>query len=104
MSMGKIIGIDLGTTNSCVAVMEGGQPKVLINTSGARTTPDGMIPVIYRIDMKNPTTFFAAQSFPVRNKDVIYVSNAPLADFQKFVSVVSSLVYPILAINNAAKN
>ncbi|MFO1259569.1 MAG: polysaccharide biosynthesis/export family protein [Sphingomonadaceae bacterium] len=72
--------------------------------SGARTTPDGMIPVIYRIDMKNPTTFFAAQSFPVRNKDVIYVSNAPLADFQKFVSVVSSLVYPILAINNAAKN
>lgn len=36
---GKIIGIDLGTTNSVVAVMEGGQPKVLINASGARTTP-----------------------------------------------------------------
>ena len=37
--MSKIIGIDLGTTNSCVAIMEGGQPKVLINASGARTTP-----------------------------------------------------------------
>ena len=37
--MSKIIGIDLGTTNSVVAVMEGGQPKVLINASGARTTP-----------------------------------------------------------------
>jgi molecular chaperone DnaK len=36
---GKIIGIDLGTTNSVVAVMEGGQPKVLINASGSRTTP-----------------------------------------------------------------
>ena len=37
--MGKIIGIDLGTTNSVVAVMEGGQPKVIVNEEGARTTP-----------------------------------------------------------------
>ncbi len=37
--MAKVIGIDLGTTNSCVAVMDGGTPKVIENSEGARTTP-----------------------------------------------------------------
>ena len=37
--MGKIIGIDLGTTNSCVAVIEGNEPKVIVNAEGKRTTP-----------------------------------------------------------------
>ena len=37
--MGKVIGIDLGTTNSCIAIMDGSQPKVVENTEGARTTP-----------------------------------------------------------------
>ena len=37
--MGKVIGIDLGTTNCCIAVMEGGKPRVIASREGARTTP-----------------------------------------------------------------
>ncbi|WP_343228565.1 polysaccharide biosynthesis/export family protein [Sphingomonas colocasiae] len=61
----------------------------------ARLTPDGKVPVIYRINMKNPETFFIAQSFPIRDKDVLYVSNAPLADIQKFVNVIYSTLLPV---------
>lgn len=62
---------------------------------GAQLTPDGKMPVIYRINMKDPSSFFIAQSFPIQNKDVLYVSNAPLADIQKFVSVIFSTFLPI---------
>ena len=76
----------------------------ITDLTNVATTPEGKIPVIYRIDLKNPQTFFVAQSFPMRNKDVMYSSNAPLADIQKFVSIVSSVVYPVISIQTAAKN
>ncbi len=72
-------------------------PQALGLTPGPelRTTPDGKLPVIYRVNMKDPATFFVAQGFPIRDKDVLYVSNAPLADVQKFVSLVSNTIFPI---------
>ncbi len=57
----------------------------------------GRVPVIYRIDLKNPGTFFVAQNFPINNKDLLYVSNASAADLQKFLNLVFSVVYPLTA-------
>ena len=78
--MSKVIGIDLGTTNSCVAVMEGGQPKVIVNAEGTNTTPsvvaftdDGERLVglpAKRQAVTNPTnTFFAIKRLIGRRYD-----------------------------------
>ena len=66
--------------------------------AGAPLTAEGKVPVIYRIDMSNPATFFVMQSFPMRDKDILYVSNAPAVDFQKFVGLVSQLTFSIVGI------
>jgi len=60
------------------------------------TTPEGLVPVVYRIDLRNPNSFFVMQSFPISNKDVLYVSNAPAAELQKFLNLIFSIAYPVL--------
>lgn len=67
----------------------------------ARRTPEGLVPVVYRVDLKNPTTLFVAQSFPIRNKDVIFVSSTPLSDLQKFVSIVSSMAFTVIGLGQS---
>ena len=62
----------------------------------APRTAEGRIPVIYRVDMSDPATFFVAQRFPIADNDVLYVSRAPLADLQRFVSIIGSLAFPVI--------
>ena len=57
---------------------------------------DGKIPVIYRINLRDPGSFFAAQRFNMRNHDVVYVTNAPSSDVQKFVNIIGAAIYPIV--------
>lgn len=71
--------------------------------AGARRTVDGRIPVIYRLDLGRGAAFFAAQDFAIRDRDVIYVSNAPGADLQKFLSIVSSAAFSLTGIDNAVR-
>jgi polysaccharide export outer membrane protein len=61
-----------------------------------KTTADGMVPVVYRIDLRNPSSFFVMQGFPIKSKDVLYVANAPAAELQKFLNLVFSVAYPVL--------
>ena len=60
------------------------------------TTPDGMVPVVFRIDLSKPSSFFLIQSFPMRNKDILYVSNAPVTEMQKFFNLLFTVAYPVL--------
>jgi polysaccharide biosynthesis/export protein len=71
------------------------KPEMVGEVSPQRTTVDGRIPVIYWVDLKNPASFFLAQDFPMRNRDVLYVANAPGAELQKFMNLLSSLVFPL---------
>lgn len=76
-------------------------PKVFAaSASPVATTKDGKVPVIYKVNMRDPATLFVAQTFPIRDKDVIYISNAPLADFSKFLQAVSQIIYPIAVIQS----
>lgn len=61
-----------------------------------QTTPEGKVPVVYRVDLRNPASFFVMQSFALQNKDVMYVSNASGAELQKFLNLVVSALYPVL--------
>ncbi len=63
-------------------------------------TAEGKIPVIFRVDMKNPTTYFTMQRFQVRDKDVIYVANSPISEFQRFVGIMAQIILPIVSIDN----
>lgn len=67
------------------------------------TTADDLVPVVYRIDLKNPNSFFVMQGFAINNKDLLYVSNAPAAELQKFLNVVFSVAYPLLNVVQVTK-
>jgi polysaccharide biosynthesis/export protein len=69
----------------------------------AAVTPEGMVPVVYRIDLRDPASFFVMQGFPISDKDVLYVSNAPATELQKFLNLVFSAFYPVANLINVTR-
>lgn len=97
-ALGRVSGLEDSRANvKGVFIFRLEDPAMLdpATSEGAALTPEGKVPVIYRINMKDPATFFIAQSFQIRDKDVLYVSNAPLADIQKFLGAIFSTVLPV---------
>lgn len=67
-------------------------------TKPVATTPDNRVPVVYRMNLRDPASFLVAQNFPINNKDVLYVSNAPAAELQKFLNLIMSVAYPAISV------
>lgn len=100
-ALGRAGGLqDQRASASGVFIFRFENPAVIPPEPGAPTTADGRVPVVYKVDLKDPAMFFVAQDFPMRNKDVLYVSNAPAAELQKFLNIVSSVVVPAVTIRN----
>lgn len=64
----------------------------------------GRVAVVYRINLRDPASFFAAQIFEIKDRDVIYVSSSAISDVQKFVNIISSSIFPILSLENTLSN
>ena len=102
-ALGRIGGVDDTRANAeGVFIFRFEDPKA-VNESDKKLalTPEGKVPVIYRVDLKNPATFLIAQNFPVRDKDVMYVANAPIADFQKFLNLIYPAIFSAAAVSSA---
>lgn len=100
-ALGRIGGLDDNRANIRGAfVFRFEDPAALPEAvrATARVASNGRVPVIYRVDLRNPLTFFAAQTFPIKDKDVIYVSTAPGVDFQKFLNIISSAAFSLIGI------
>ena len=100
-ALGRIGGLDENRANIRGAfIFRFEDPAALPDQvrATARVASNGRVPVIYRVDLRNPETYFAAQNFPVKDKDVIYVSTAPGADFQKFLNMVSSAAFSVIGL------
>lgn len=94
-ALARIGGLDDNRSNPAgVFLFRMVPPNALPWPQKPTTLVDGKVPTIFQFNLKDPATLFAAQSFPVENKDLIYVSNAPAADLQKVLNVVGSIVYP----------
>jgi polysaccharide export outer membrane protein len=75
------------------------EPPKIVRTLGRPqlgTGPDGSSPIVYRLDLRDAKSYFLAQRFPIRDKDIVYVANADLNELQKFFTLLNTLTGPVI--------
>ncbi len=75
------------------------EPPKIVRTLGRpqlSTGPDGSSPMVYRLDLRDAKSYFLAQRFPIRDKDIVYVANADLNELQKFFTLLNTLTGPVI--------
>lgn len=93
-ALGRVGGLRSDTADpKGVFVFRWQKPAELPGVAAAPTAQG--VPVIYRIDLKQPATYLAAQRFEMHDGDVLYVSNSPVSDFQRFLGLVATSILPI---------
>lgn len=101
-ALGRIGGLQEDRANAKgIFIFRWEDPASAPEGSRDRVAENGKVPVIYRVDLRDPATFFLSQQFDVRDGDLVYVSRAPIAEFQQFVNVVASTVLPLIAVRNS---
>jgi polysaccharide export outer membrane protein len=78
-------------------------PTVVPAQTAHGTTAEGRVPVVYALDLGDPASLFVAQGFPIRHHDVLYVSNAPGAELQKFLNLIWGVAMPALSVRSVTR-
>lgn len=100
-AMGRVGGLIDGRADSkAVFIFRYENPGSPVVKPNGWVTEDNTVPVVYQFDMNDPATFFLAQNFPMKNKDLMYVSAASSVELMKFLAVITSVLSPAASINN----
>ncbi|OIQ79852.1 polysaccharide biosynthesis/export protein [mine drainage metagenome] len=92
-------GVDDGRANPAGVFLFRFEAPAALPWSSAPRLVDGKVPTIFQFNLRDPSTFFAAQTFPVQNHDLLYVTDSPATDLQKVLNVVGGIVYPFQTLN-----
>lgn len=96
-ALGRIGGLqDMRADPRGVFLFRWEKPALLGSMAqGVQPNADGLVPVVYQANLKEPQTYFAAQHFRMRDGDIIYVSNSKAAELQRFLNILSSSILPV---------
>jgi polysaccharide export outer membrane protein len=97
-AVGKIGGLQDNRANPAAVFLfrfEGADVVRAVAPEKVVPAVQGPVPVIYRLDLKDPGSYFCARQFAVADKDIVYVANARLNEVQKFLNIIGSVLAPV---------